>query len=169
MPLIMSNLIKLILFSSLIFLQACSGNETSKEEQIRLYINEVKTSAEKRSYTEIGMKVHSNYSDYKGLNKSQLIGLSGRYFLLHNNIHLFVKIDEMVFHSKNKAKVILYVAMAGNVISDASMLSSLRAKIYKFELHLIKEDEWLLQLADWQRSTLKDMLQSVTTSVETID
>ena len=166
----MTNFIKfLLLLSFLIYIQACSSNETSKEDQVRLYINELKVSAEKRSHTEIGMKVDDNYSDYKQLNKSQLIGLAARYFFMHNNIHLFVKIEEMTFHSKNQVNVILYVAMAGNVISDASMLTSLRAKIYKFDLHLIKEDEWLLKLADWKRSNVKDMMQSMTTSIETIE
>ena len=41
--------------------------------------------------------------------------------------------------------------------ADASLLSSLRAKIYKFDLELIKQDKWLLQWASWQAASLGDM------------
>jgi uncharacterized protein (DUF2237 family) len=44
------------------------------------------------------------------------------------------------------------------VISDASLLASLRARVYRFELELAKpDDEWLLQSARWQHATPGDL------------
>ena len=164
----MRNIIKILsIFPLCFYLIACSG-DISKEDQVRQFIDAAKTAAENRSYVDLAQLIHEDYADHKTMNKSQLVSFTGRYFLTHKNIHLFTKIDEMVFYSENKVKVTLYVAMAGNVISDASLLLSLRAKVYKFELQLVKDDEWLLQLAHWQRSSVKEMMQSINTSVETI-
>ena len=165
----MTRTIKFILIVNLFFfLIACSGDELSKEDQILQTIDAVKVAAENRSHKDVAAFIHKSYGDHKGLDKNQLLSKIGGYFLMHKNIHLFTKIEKMVFHSENKVLVTLYVAMAGNVISDASVLSSLRAKIYKFELQLIKEDEWLLQLADWERSSAKEMMRSMRTEIETI-
>jgi hypothetical protein len=49
--------------------------------------------------------------------------------------------------SANQASASLYVAMASTVISDVSALSSLNARIYRFELQLVKQDDWLLRYA----------------------
>ena len=155
------------IFSLCFFLFACSG-DISKEDQVRQFIDTAKNAAENRSYVDLAQLIHKEYADHKAMDKSQLVSFTGRYFLTHKNIHLFTKIDEMVFYSENKVKVTLYAAMAGNVISDVSVLLSLRAKVYKFELQLVKEDQWLLQLADWQQSSVKEMMQSINTSVETI-
>ena len=165
----MNKSLKVVCFLSLsLFLFACSGDEINDEDQVRRYIDTAKTATEERSYDDIAVLLHSGYSDHKRRNKTTLLNLVRQYFFMHDNIHLLTRIDEMVFHSENKVKVIVYVAMAGNVISDASVLSSLRAKVYRFELQLIKQDEWLLQLADWQRSSVKEMMQSLNTTVETI-
>ena len=155
------------IFNLCFFLFACSG-DISKEDQVRQFIDAAKNAAENRSYVDLAQLIHKEYADHKAMDKSQLVSFTGRYFLTHKNIHLFTKIDEMVFYSENKVKVTLYAAMAGNVISDVSVLLSLRAKVYKFELQLVKEDQWLLQLADWQQSSVKEMMQSINTSVETI-
>jgi hypothetical protein len=47
--------------------------------------------------------------------------------------------------------------MAGSVISDIDAISALRARIYGFELRLVKQDEWLLQHASWKPASLVDL------------
>jgi hypothetical protein len=56
-----------------------------------------------------------------------------------------------------QALVRLHVAMAGSVISDIDAISSLRARLYRFELRLVREDEWLLQHASWQPASIVDL------------
>jgi len=86
-----------------------------------------------------------------------LTKLARLYFFRHKNIYLFTKIREIKFYSESRASVTVYVAMAGSVIADVSVLSSLRARVYKFELDLVKQDEWLLEQASWQPANMSEM------------
>jgi len=139
-------------------LYACSDNKETREDQVRQYIAAGIKVSENRSHSDFADLIHKDYRDHKGLDKPQLINMVRGYFFRHKNLHLFSKIDDIVFQADNKAFVTLHIAMAGNVISDASVLESLRARIYKFELQLIKDDEWLLQQAKWQIASVKDMM-----------
>lgn len=141
-----------------IFLYACSDNEMTGDELVRQYIDAGKLAAENRSHTELADLIYKNYRDSDGLNKQQLIAFVRGYFFRHKNIHLFIKIDEIFFETDNLAFITLHIAMAGNVITDANALTSLRANIYKFDLQLIKDDEWLLKSASWQKAAMKDIL-----------
>jgi len=136
---------------------SCSDDAMTREEEIRQYINQGVEAAEKRSSSNLADLIDDSYRDQKGLAKLQVKKMLSIYFFRHKNIHLFTKIREIKFHSDDEATVTLHVAMAGSVISDASMLSNLTATIYKFELQLIKKDEWLLHKAKWQRAGLHDM------------
>ena len=139
------------------FLQACSGSAISKEDEIKQYLETGVEAAENRSSSDLAELIDNNYLDRKGLNKKELTKLARLYFFRHKNIYLFTKLDGIEFLTENEALVTLHVAMAGSVISDASALSSLRAKIYKFELELVKQDEWLLRQAKWQPANMADM------------
>lgn len=139
------------------FLHSCSDNELSREDEIRQYIETGVEAAENRSSSDVTELIHDSFRDHKGMNKQQVKKMLRAYFFMHKNIFLFTKIREIRFLSDNEASVTLHVAMAGSLIADASMLSSLRARIYKFELQLIKQDDWLLQQANWQQASMNDM------------
>ncbi|MFV2031092.1 MAG: hypothetical protein ACC663_01240 [Gammaproteobacteria bacterium] len=141
-----------------LLLQACSNSELSGEDQIKETIESGIKAAENRDASDLADLIDENYLDDKGLNKAQLTKLLRLYFFRHKNIFLFTKIEEIEFLTENRALVSLNVAMAGSVISDANALSSLRARIYNFELELVKEDEWLLQRATWRDASMGDML-----------
>ncbi len=138
-------------------LQACSGSAISREDEIKQYIVAGVKAAENRSSSDLAALIDERYLDHKNLNKAQITKLARLYFFRHKNIYLFTKIDSIEFVAENEALVTLHVAMAGSVISDASVLSGLRAKIYKFELELIRQDKWLLQRARWEAASMADM------------
>jgi len=138
-------------------LQACSDTAMSREDEIKQLIETAVETAENRNSDDLSGLIDENYLDEKGLGKKQLIGLVRLYFFRHKNIYLFSKIDAIEFIAENEAQVTLHVAMAGSVISDASVLSSLRARIYKFELALVKREEWLLQWSRWRAASVGDM------------
>ena len=92
----------------------------------------------------------ADYLDQKGYSKQRLGDLLRVYFFRHKNVYLFTKIEEIDLLAENQATVLLYVAMAGSVISDIDALATLRAQIYQFELQLLKEDDWLLHHANWK-------------------
>ena len=149
------NLVVLVVM--LLVLQACSDNQMSPEDEIRQYIQNGMEAAESRDASNLSELVHPNYLDPKGYGRNQLEKLVKLYFFRHKNIHLFTKINEIDFLSPEEAQVTMHVAMAGTIISDVSVLPDLRARIYKFELTLVKDDSWLLQEASWSPAAIGDI------------
>ncbi len=140
-----------------ILLQACSAGGDSAQDQIRKTIEAGVEAAEARSSADLGDMIQGDYLDQKGYNKQQLTGLLRAYFFRHKNIHLFTRIDEIELLGETRALVRLHVAMAGSVISDVDAVSALRARIYSFELRLIKDGDWLLQHASWTPASIVDL------------
>lgn len=153
----MRLLVPVLLLCAGILLQACSDSADSAQDQIRAFIEAGVEAAEERSSGDLGDMIHDSYLDQKGYNKNQLTGLLRAYFFRHKNIHLFTKIDEIELLGDNQAQVRLHVAMAGSVISDIDSISTLRARLYRFELRLIREDEWQLQHASWHAASMVDL------------
>lgn len=139
------------------FVFACTDRTLSKEDQLKQYIDRGVAAVESRNQSDLADLVDEAYQDHKALNKPQLIKLLQAYFFRHKNIFLLTKIREISFPGEDEALVTIHVAMAGSVIADASVLSGLRARIYKFELELIKRKDWQLIAASWQPASLKDM------------
>jgi hypothetical protein len=139
-----------------ILIQSCSDNAVSSQDEIRAYIDSGVNAAESRDMDALAELMHGDYSDQKGYNKKQLTGLLRGYFFRHKNFHLFTKIDSIELLAENEAIVRMHVAMAGSVIADVDALAALRARIYRFELQLIKQDEWLLTHAVWGPASMSD-------------
>jgi hypothetical protein len=137
----------------LLLIQACS-DDGSAEDQIRRFIDSGVQAAEARSVDDLSELLHANFVDQQGHNGKSLARVLRAYFFRHKNIHLFSRIDNIEMLSANQASVSLYVAMAGTVISDVSALSSLSARIYRFELQLVKQDDWLLRHASWEPANI---------------
>ena len=147
----------LLLLWAVVLLQACSAGGESAEDQIREFIESGVAAAEERSSGDLGDMIHGNYLDQKGYNKKRLTALLRAYFFRHKNIHLFTRIDEIELLGDNQAQVSLHVAMAGSAISDIDAISALRARLYRFELRLVKDDDWLLQHAGWAPASIVDL------------
>ena len=153
-----SNVSKaLLIFSICLLFLACSSKPTTPEDDIRVYLENAVEAAENRDHGDLSDLIDDGYLDQRGMDKSQLSTLLRAYFFRHKNIYLFTKIRDISFPADNEAAVTLHVAMAGSVISDASALASLRARMFRFELQLIKQDEWLLRSAKWQIANMADM------------
>ena len=150
--------IKYVFAIFVICISSCSDTIISPEDEIKIFIETAKLAVEKRSHNDLADLIDENYQDRKNLNKKQLVKLSHGYFFTHKNIHLLTKIDSITFQNENSAFVVLHVAMAGSVISDLNAITSLRARVYRFELQLIKNNVWLLQQASWKSAEIKDML-----------
>ncbi len=137
----------------LLLVQACS-DDGSPEDQIGSLIDSAVQAAEDRSLDDLSDLMHSDFIDQRGNNRQQLSKLLRLYFFRHKNIHLFTRIDSIEMLSANQASVSLHVAMAGTVISDVNALSSLSARIYRFELQLVKQGDWLLRHATWEPASI---------------
>ncbi|MDH3534468.1 MAG: hypothetical protein OER87_01815 [Gammaproteobacteria bacterium] len=146
----------LLLWAGAVLL-ACSDEPGSAQDEIREFVEAGVAAAENRSADDLKDMVHRGYLDAKGYDREQLAGLLRAYFFRHKNIHLFTRIEAIELLAQNQATVKLHVAMAGSVISDLDTLAALRARIYRFELRLVKEDDWLLQHANWARASIMDL------------
>jgi hypothetical protein len=144
----------LLLLVAALALQGCRDGGESPEDQIRRFIDAGVQAAENRSADDLSELVHLNYIDQQGRNRKQLGLLSRAYFMRHRNIHLFTRIESIELLAENQASVSLLVAMAGTVISDVDALASLSARIYRFELQLVKQDDWRLRQASWEPANL---------------
>lgn len=147
----------LILLALGVMLQACSNGGESPEEAVRALIASAADAAERRSSADLVEMMHEDYRDQQGHDKNQAAGLLRAYFFQHKNIHLLTRIDEIEWLDDERAVVRLHVAMAGSVISDIDALASLRARIYRFEVSLIRQGEWRVQRASWKRANLLDL------------
>ncbi|MCP4765590.1 MAG: hypothetical protein GY875_04900 [Gammaproteobacteria bacterium] len=146
-----------LLIAAALLLQACSDSANSPEDEIRQFIEAGVQAGENRSVGDLSELIHPDYGDQNGYNRRQLGKLLQAYFFRHKSIHLFTRIDEIELLTDNEASVRLHVAMAGTVISDVNALSSLSARIYRFELQLFKQGEWLLRHASWAAASIADL------------
>lgn len=144
----------LLLSLTLLLAQACSDSGESPEDQIKQLVEAGVEAGEARSVDDLDDLLHANYIDQRGQNREQLGKLLRLYFFRHKNIHLFTRIDDIEMLADNQAIVSLHVAMAGTVISDVNALAGLSARIYRFELQLRKDDEWLVRHASWAPASL---------------
>ena len=146
----------LCLILSGLLLQSCSDEANSPETEIRQFIETGVEAAEARSVGGLEELIHTNYLDNKGNNKKQLTNLMRGLFFRHKNVFLLTRVGEVRLISEHEAIVDMKVAMAGSEISGLEALASLRARLYAFELHLLKTDDWQLQQAKWRQASLAD-------------
>lgn len=103
--------------------------------------------------------IADSYSDAKKLDKKGIVRMAASYFLGHQNIHLFTHIKDIHLFEPGKAHVSVFVAMTGKPVSTLDSFLNVRARLYLFELALIKEDdEWLLNQASWRRAQINEMM-----------
>ena len=146
-----------LVLSLTLLLTACSTEPLSREDEIALTIDSAIEAAENRSTGDFSELIDPNYLDRKGLNKSQLIKLIRLYFFRNKKIFLFTKLKDIEFPAENKARVTLHVAMAGSPISGIIALTHLRASVHRFDLVLVKREDWLLHSATWRPAAIGDL------------
>ncbi|MEW7981215.1 MAG: hypothetical protein AB2813_15930 [Candidatus Sedimenticola endophacoides] len=79
------------------------------------------------------------------------------YFLRHKSIHLLTQIERIELLDEERARVVLFVAMAGSPLEGVEQLLNLRADLHRFELDLVLEQaQWRVARAHWQRARAAD-------------
>lgn len=149
---------KIISLFLCLLLISCSAEDDSPEAQLRQFIDNAVAHAEKREHAELSAMIAADYRDQKGLNKQKILSTLGAYSIRHRNIYMLSKIESIELQSDNRAFLVVYVAMTGNRVNNISSLTGLSARIYRFELQLIKNEHWQLQQAAWKKSDIQKML-----------
>ena len=140
-------------------LTGCSDEPELPEQQIRQFITLGEQSAEQRKMSVLKELVSDNYRDERNLDRKGILRLTQAYFMGHQNIHLFTHIKDIHIIKPEQAHVTLFAAMTGTAVDSMDAFISLRARLYLFELSLIKEEgEWKLNRARWRRAQINEML-----------
>lgn len=148
---------KVLLLLLVLVFAACSSEPGTPEQAIRDLIARGVEAGESRDTGALIALTDENYRDQSGYNRKQLEKLLRLQFLRNKNIFLFSKIDSIEFEADDRALVSMHLAMAGSAISDAGALAGLRARVYRFDLLLVKDEEWRVKQANWQPAVLGDM------------
>lgn len=143
-----------LLLSIAILTQACRDSPETPQQEIQRFIDNAVAAGEQRSVDALVDLVHANFVDQQGRNRGELALLLRGYFFRNKNIHLFTRIDRIEILGDRQANVDLHVAMAGSAIADVDAITSLRARIYRFELQLVKLNDWQLLQANWSSASI---------------
>jgi hypothetical protein len=140
-----------------LLLAACSSEPKTPEDEIRQFIDRAITAAEDRNSGDLMEMIAENYSDQKKYDKGRLSSVVRALFFRHKNIFLFKRISDIHISGTNSATVEVFVAMTGQRLSDITQLASFRARIYRFNLELIKDSEWQVLTASWAPAKATDL------------
>jgi hypothetical protein len=152
----------LVLSAILAFASAssCSFKTDSPEERIRELLSQAEDAAKDKDLGVFRQLISNKYADNAGRDKAALVGLLGYHFLGNRSIHLFTRVDEIVFPGPGKAVVTLFVAMAGRPIASQKELIGLRADLHRFVITLAEEGkgDWKALRGEWRRAGPKDFI-----------
>ena len=143
--------------AALLLAAACDGGDENPESRIHALIAAGAEAAEARSVDGLGALLHPDFRDHQGNNPATLRRLLTGWFLRHRNIHLLTRIEKIEQLSPTRAEVALVAAMAGSAIGDASALAGLRARVYRFELTLIRDQDWRVLRAAYSPAHIADL------------
>jgi hypothetical protein len=139
-------------------LGACRQAETP-EARLRALIARSEQLAEEKNAGGLRAMVSERYGDEHGQDKRAIEALLRFYFLRHRTIHLLTRIESVSLPQPGRAQAVVYAAMAGTPLPDASELSRFAADLHRFELEFTEEGgDWRLVRAGWRRAELADFL-----------
>jgi hypothetical protein len=140
-------------------LAGCGKRETP-EQQLRALIAQAGQAATGRRAAELRGYVSDNYRDDEGRDKRALDSIIRLTVLRHGAIHLLTHISEIAVPRPGRARVVVYVAMAGTPLSGGGdNLARLNADLHRFELEFTQESgEWRVVSARWRRADPADFL-----------
>jgi hypothetical protein len=149
----------MLLFFCVALAGACSGDRDSPEAQVRALLAQGEAAAEKKEASVLRRMISEKYSDSQGQDKKIVESILRYYFLRHESIHLFTRIQQITIPQTDAAQATVMVAMAGQPIADAKDFERLNADLHRFEITLAKENgEWKVTRAEWRRAEFADFL-----------
>lgn len=136
----------------ILFIAGCGGDPESPESKIRHIIEQMSDAAEARSLKDLVAPIAKSYKDKYHPNKAAAAKSLLGYFHQHRQIYLLTQI-KLIDVKADRAKAIVYVAMAGVPIESTQALLSVKADLYRFDLDFTEiDDDWQLTSAEWARA-----------------
>ena len=114
---------------------------------------------EARSLSQIVEYVSENYSDNNGRGLRDIKRAIQLQLMRHKTLYVFSVINDIKWVDDSSADVQITAAMAGQPIKSASLLTSIRADMIKFNVHFVLDDEiFKVQSAQWSWADPSDFL-----------
>ncbi len=157
----MKQYILITLFVTLfINLISCTKEpQLTKEQRLRQSITQLEARFEERKLGRIIEYVSENYHDESGRGLRDVKRVIQLQLMRHKTLYVFSTINEINWIDDNNADVQITAAMAGKPIKSASLLTSIRADMIKFNVHFVLEDEiYKVQSATWTWADPSDFL-----------
>lgn len=140
-----------------VFAAGCSDSPLSPQEQLRNLLKEAETHLEARDLSSVMAYVDPGYQDKSGRDFRALQAMLLGYFMRHKSIHILSKIDEIALPAEDEAVIVLFTGLAGNPQAQDVTLSQWRGDLLRLQLQFKRrDDDWLLQTAQWRRATPQD-------------
>ncbi|MCB1858328.1 MAG: hypothetical protein KDI63_08650 [Gammaproteobacteria bacterium] len=138
-----------------LWLFACT-TPSSPDQRIRALIAAGEAAIEAGSLRQIGELISPAYQDPQGHGRRELMALVSMQLMRHANIHLLVQIEHIELEYQQRAKVVLFAAMASG-LADVRDLGALQADLYRFDIQVAEEDgRWLVVGAQWRPASRED-------------
>lgn len=151
------NPLKRLSMLVLVLLIGCSGEPDSPEAQIRALIHEAHEAAEERDRGALMAMLHDAYEDPDGYTRKEIEGLLRLHFLRNKNVHLWLRIEDVVLSGESTAVAYVLVAMAGEAAAEDAIPVS--ATLHHFNLEFAHDGEaWKVIRAAWRRAQRGDLL-----------
>ena len=137
---------------------ACSGDETSPEQQIEQLNSDAKQAAEAKDVGVLKDMVAEGFKSGQ-YDKNTIMRLVTLYLLGHKNLHLFPLTRSLQIIDQNNATAVILVAIANQPIERADQLMDLRADMLRFNVsYVLVEEEWKVIGVEWKRAKADDFL-----------
>lgn len=134
-------------------LNACGGEPSSPEEQIKAVIAAMEAAAEDRNRRGVSEHIADSFSSDHGGNKQAVDNVIRGYLLRNQSINIVTIIHSMQAISPQEYRVDLSALMAGKGVDLESESGRLKADKRRFQLTFVDESgegEWVVRSASWK-------------------
>lgn len=137
---------------ALIALGAVACAEPSPEQRLRETIRLATASAEEQDLSALAEFVAPDFVGPHGMDRPSLLAFVGLELRRHQSVHLFARVRELEWLGDGVARVVVWVAMAGEPIRSEQELFALEAEFARVELGMRDGPSgWQVVSADWRR------------------
>ncbi len=131
----------------LAWLTGCGEPAQTPEAEIRELIRQTAEAAGEGELRPVADVLHPAYRDARGNDRDAIVGMLRLYLLRSDKLFVLPDIEAIEVHGSDSARVTLAARLAA---ANTGRLS-LETGLYRFELDLVREDQWRVLSARWAR------------------
>ncbi len=140
----------------LILLLVGCGEKPGPEAIADEFVASCIQAAESRRPSELRRLISTEYRDEYGRSAADVTAIAAGYLLRNRSVHVFTRLQQAI-ERDGRIEATVLAALAGRPINDASLLPTIDADMYWFELTLHEQDgDWRLLEVRWRQALVED-------------